>query len=153
MKKYKMPYLGKNRKIRLRIASYQNNGNLAIEIEVKSGLFHWEAWDMLTVNVVPQSGPNFALIDTNKLGDDVVSWLVEKKLAVPTSWAERSGFCLYPQVMFHTDALTQADPEGYQGHIRHWEARKNDGAQNRGEANRGDQDEYEFLFGGKSSHE
>lgn len=123
MKTFTMPYRGKMRKVRFRVGSYQQYGDLAIDIEVRRWPFHWECWDRLTVNIIPQIGPNFALIDTNKLGEDVVPWLEESNLAFSTRWAERSGFCMYPQVIFHGYMLKKADPKGYRRHLCEWDER------------------------------
>lgn len=129
MKNYRMLYCGKERTVRLRIVNYANNGNLAIRIDSKIGASRWQAGRMLTVNVISQIGPEFALIDTNNMGDHMVPWLEDNGLAISTGWAERSGFCLYPQVMFFEEALEEADPKGYREHIRQWEERNAGGNQ------------------------
>ena len=126
MRAYRMPYMGKVRKVRFHIASYQNTGNLAIEIMAKMGPFRWEPCDMMTVNLSKQFGPEFALIDTNHVGEEVLGWLIRKKLAIKTGWAEQSGFCMYPQVRFHKDFLKRADPEGYRELISYWEIKTDD---------------------------
>lgn len=123
MKTYQRRYMGKKQTVRLRVASYRNNGNLAVQMEYRRHLFSWQSGDVLTVNLTDQEEPDSAYIDTNNLGDEVVTWLEETGLAIPTGWLERSGFCHYPQVVFDRNALKEADPVGYQIHMEQWSER------------------------------
>lgn len=157
MKTYKMKLYGKEHTVRLSIASYVNNGNLAVALEVKRGLSFWDDAGMLTVNIGPQQEPNLAMIDTNNLGNEIIEFLKENDLARSTGWAEYCGFCRYPQVMFSPDALKQADPQGYQEHISQWETRASGGKQDSEVVNTLDEedeeDEIVRLFSSKNYHE
>lgn len=108
--------------IRLHICSYQTYGNLAIEMEALIN-GEWGPWNTLTVNITPRFGPNFALIDTNNNGEEIMTWLTENGLGVPTIGWERSGYCIYPEFMFFEKKLREISESEYETHLRGWNQR------------------------------
>ena len=122
--KFKMPCCGGIKEVRLCVHSYDLYGNLAIETRIRTGPFRWETADMLTVNISPRGNADYALIDTNKLGGNILAWLEETHLAIPTDREEQSGFCIYPECHFNPELLMNVDPKGYARHIRQWNERR-----------------------------
>lgn len=117
LKKY-----GETYQIRMRINTYVDFNNLAIERDALiDGI--WQDWDTLTVNLIPcWKGPNYAFLDTNNCGQDCVEWLVKNGFGMPTGVTERSGFCSYPEFCFSENKLREVDAEGYEDHIEQWES-------------------------------
>lgn len=112
---------GKTYPIRVRVNTYANYNNLAIERDVQID-GDWHGWDTLTVNLIPcTSGPNYAFLDTNDCGEDCVEWLINNGFGRPTGIRESSGFCTYPEFQFSEEKLRAVDAEGYEEHVKQWE--------------------------------
>jgi len=85
--------------IRLHICSYLDNGNLGIDMEAFiDGI--WEDWHMLTINVTPRFGPDFALIDTNNNGVEIYSGLLRTAWVFRLSGRSAAAFAFIPSLCF-----------------------------------------------------
>ncbi len=93
--------------VTFRKSHYVENDNLYVGI-VCWGEGYPEPWSDLTVNLSVKCEDDCAFIDINNNGE-VIDWLIENNIAVPTGRVEASGFCLYPEVRFNKDFLAQLD--------------------------------------------
>lgn len=98
--------------VALKIARY-NTGNLAVILMRKEEAGYWDVWTVLTVSLPVLCDTNCAYIDVNNNGEEILEWLTQNQLAVPTGRSERSGYCEYPEYRFNRAALKHLDPEGY----------------------------------------
>ena len=119
MKVYAYKKYGKKYKVRLEIGKYACGKHLAIEMiywDTEDKM--WLPWSTLTVNL-PQYGlsENYAFIDTNNNGEEIVKWLEKNNLAKFQDGYGYSGMCAYPLFYFEPDVLREIDPEGYQRYI------------------------------------
>lgn len=110
---------GKTYRVELRVKSYVDHCNLAIE------LIDWteedpEPWGILTVNLDGKRDKDCAFIDINNL-QQAISWLEKNELAVPTGRIMQSGYVFYPEYHFHRDKLMEIDPEGYEGYSQRFD--------------------------------
>ena len=93
-------YFGNDVEVKVKKATYQNNGNLAVQL-----LYHdkeydfWEPYATLTVNL-GKLPDGYAYIDINNVpnGDLFVE---ENHLGEPTGDYGFSGFCCYPLYKFY----------------------------------------------------
>lgn len=106
MARLKLTAWGSEHEITLRINTYLENGNLAIE------MFCWdegfpEPWSVLTVNLIDEEKclPNCAYIDTNNNGENIVDWLEANKLGIRTGNLGVSGWCVYPEFKFNMEEV------------------------------------------------
>ena len=116
MKIFDLESYGRTHKIQLNITSY-NEGNLAISMT------SWEdgepePWSSLTVNMPSCRPRNCAYIDTNNNDQEILAWIIQNGLAVPTGNTAYSGYCEYPEYRFRPDILEQIDPEGYAAYLQ-----------------------------------
>lgn len=88
------------------IDTYIQNGNLYVGLITHEEGYP-EPWSDLTVNLGVKCKENCAYIDTNNNGNEIIEWLVENKLGVPTGHMRPSGFCVYPEFEFNMDVLMQ----------------------------------------------
>ena len=94
--------------IKLGKTSYLNNGTLAVVMLEVLDNGEEEEYDVLTVNINDSSllaSDTDAFIDTNNMGQDIVQWLVENKIAKKTPFVGFSGYCSYPLMSFTKQAL------------------------------------------------
>ena len=83
-------------------ANYENNGNLAVLLyEKESG----EMYGCVSVNL-DFLMPGFAFVDTNNMGEEIVPFLKENKIAKPTGRYRDSGFCRFQLWEFNMNKLT-----------------------------------------------
>ncbi|WP_326975321.1 DUF4313 domain-containing protein [Caproicibacter sp. BJN0012] len=111
MKLYDLKKYGSVHPLQLEVCTYPE-GNLAITMTT------WEdgapePWDTLTVNLDGVRKRECAFIDTNNNGQEILKWIADHKLGVPTGLLGFSGYCVYPEYHFFPDALKEMDPEGY----------------------------------------
>lgn len=64
-----------------------------------------EPYSRLTVNLGNKLPPDTAYIDSNNNGEEIMNWLIEKRLGKPTGNWGHSGFCSYPEFKFDIDRL------------------------------------------------
>ena len=103
----------------LKIKHY-GNGNLAIVLYYMNGGI-LDIWTVVTVNLALLiCDENCAYIDVNNNGKEILTWLVQNKLATPTKRIDRYGYCIYPMYQFDPEALKSCDPEGYAEYIKYW---------------------------------
>jgi len=95
--------------VTFRKSNYVDNNNLYIGIVCWDEGFP-EPWSDLTVNLWWfKCDEDCALIDTNNNGEQIIDWLIENNIAVPTGRKEISGFCVYPEVRFNKEFLAKLD--------------------------------------------
>lgn len=83
-------------------ANYENNDNLAVILyEKESG----EMYGVVSVNLCPLL-PNFAFVDTNNMGENIIDFLKENKIATSTGTYRQSGWCRFPLYEFDMGKLT-----------------------------------------------
>lgn len=111
---------GKIHKIELKVQSYIEESNLAIEM-VDWDKQEPEPWGILTVNLDGRREKDCAFIDINNLGDKVLPWLEENGLARPTGRMQQSGYAVYPECRFDASRLQQLDAKGYQVYLERFE--------------------------------
>lgn len=97
--------------VRLQVAQYCN-GNLAIKLLFWNECF-WDVWTVLTVNLIIACNRDCAYIDVNNNGGEILEWLTQNQLAVPTGRRMQAGYCEYPEYRFDRAVLKRLDPEGY----------------------------------------
>lgn len=90
---------GKDHKISFHLANYTNN-NLYIGLRMhdEDGI---EPWSDLTVNLDVKLPPDRAYVDINNNGREILNWLIDNELAIPTFSTRISGFCEYPEFIFN----------------------------------------------------
>ena len=93
---------GKYWPIYLDIATYAENGSLAIQMLTDDNGF-MEPWSMLTVNLSVTLPEGYAYVDTNNNGDEILDWIIENELGELTGELGYSGFCIYPLVKFNLE--------------------------------------------------
>lgn len=101
MKNYKLRAWGADHLIRLEIGRYSNNGNLAIEMYTDEG----EPWSSLTVNLYEKLPPDYAYVDINDNGNEIITWIQKNGIGEPTGRVRSSGFCIFPEVKFNLDSI------------------------------------------------
>lgn len=106
---------GKRLKLRPEVGAFYT-GNMAIL------LYDWssgrpEPWYHLTVNTHLICPPNCTLINTDLLGDEILTWISEQHLAAPTGRFVGAGDCMYREYRFDPQALQRFDPEGYRKYL------------------------------------
>ena len=107
-KVYNYDAFGDKHQIILARTSYKSNNSIAVLMIEKMPDGSEEDWATLTVNLVDAIVPadsETAYIDTNNLGEDIIRWLSNNRIAVKTAFFGRSGYCTYPLVMFTKGAL------------------------------------------------
>jgi len=116
MKTFDLKKYGSTWPIQLKISVYLYGGGLAIQmISHEDGIA--EPWSYLTVNLDAIPPLNCAFIDTNGNGEDILEWIAQHNLAVPTGRYEYSGYCKYPEYRFEEALLRELDPIGYEGYL------------------------------------
>ena len=109
---YKHRIAGQETEVKLKVASYRNNGTMAVQlfsrIEDYMGdcpsseqLPFEDPYAVLTVNL-PESerlAANEQFVDSNNL-HGIGDWLVQNGIAVPTNHLAQSGFCIYQAYAF-----------------------------------------------------
>ena len=97
---------GENHPMTFDLDRYADNGNLYVGL-----VTHEEGypapWSNLTVNLGTRCKENCAFIDINNNGNEIMEWLMQNGLAVPTGEMKYSGFCVYPEVKFNMEKLMQ----------------------------------------------
>ena len=103
----KLERYGKVHDITFQLDRYAFRGGLAILMNCNED-FPNEPYGILTVNLedYPTSG-NKAFVDTNNLGDEILAWIEENNLGVPTGEIGYSGFCVYPEYSFNLDEINK----------------------------------------------
>ena len=104
---------GRKYPIQLKVTSYLNNGNLAIQ------MYDWiegypEPWAMLTVNLWDVCEKDCAYVDTNNNGKKILDWIKKNNLGRVTGRERCSGYCKYPEVHFNEERLRELDQDGYE---------------------------------------
>lgn len=121
MKIFELHKYGTAYPIQLEVATYPE-GNLAITMTTWSSGVP-EPWSNLTVNLEGRRKRDFAFIDINNNGSEILSWIIRHGLGVPTGQTQQSGYCVYPEFHFRPDILRQIDPDGYGTYIQEQNAR------------------------------
>ena len=105
MYEYQIKSWGNIYTVRAERHKYWNNGRLAVKLKC---LPDNEPFGNVTVNIYyPLSNDSvkeFAFVDTNNF-PDIESWLKDNKLAVPTGYYGKSGYCCYPEYKFDLSKL------------------------------------------------
>lgn len=112
MKTFDLNRFGKTYTIQLKAGVYYYGGNLYIEM-LSLEDDDIEPWSDLTVNLGPILPLNCAYIDVNNNGSDILDWLRQHRIAVPTGRYGYSGFCRYPEYLFNEQLLREIDADGY----------------------------------------
>lgn len=99
-------------KVELIIGWYEKNGNLSIRLMTRDDGY-LEPLAVLTINTGVICPKDCAYIDVNNLPEEILSWIVSNKLAVPTGRHAIRGYCEYPEFHFDAKVLQKFDPEGY----------------------------------------
>lgn len=89
--------------IRIERHNYMN-GRLAINLVCVPAN---EPFGVITVNIdypLSRQRNDLAFVDTNNF-PDIESWLKDNKLAVPTGYYGKSGYCCYPEYKFDLSKL------------------------------------------------
>lgn len=108
MKLFDLCYMGEVHKVQLKAGYYESNGNLAIQmIECEDGVPAWP-WSTLTVNLGVDCPKDCAYIDVNNNGSEILSWITENGLAVPTGNVSAG----YPEYCFDHKILEGIELEG-----------------------------------------
>lgn len=87
--------------------NYLNNNNLYI------GVIAWdegypEPWCDMTVNLQGKLPDNYAYVDTNNGGNELLEFIIENNLGTQVG-VGASGFCVYPLVKFHEDFVNNIE--------------------------------------------
>lgn len=90
--------------VKLSIAHYQNNGNLAIQMICVNGEYENEPFAFLTVNLNEKLPENCAYIDINNLRQAFDFCLLNKLAEFDYSF-KQSGYCSYPLMRFNMDEI------------------------------------------------
>ena len=108
-KVYSLSFYGETYNVVLRKGSYHSNKTLAVEIVEKHDDGTEEDFGTLTVNIsasdVLANNTNKAFIDTNNLGEKILTWLVDNGIAKSDGYSAPSGYCYYPLVTFNDDVM------------------------------------------------
>lgn len=114
MRLFDLCYKGEVHKIQLNVSFYEANGNLGIRmIEWENGM-PGEPWSTLTINTGIKCRECCAYIDVNKNGKEILAWIEENRLAVPTG----NSIAGYPEYRFDYELLREITLEEYiQGHM------------------------------------
>ena len=116
MKTFDLKYFGKTYAIRLIADAYYHGGNLYVGTATfEDG--YVEPCSDLTVNLGSILPLNCAYIDVNNNGSDILDWLQQNKIAVPTGRYRCSGICKYPEYLFDEHLLRESDPDGYSQYL------------------------------------
>ena len=97
---------GKSHKISFHLANYADNGNLYIGMLIHDDKYP-EPWGDLTVNLGFKLPSDRAYVDSNNNGREILNWLIDNELAIPTFATKRSGFCEYPEFIFNMPKLVK----------------------------------------------
>lgn len=110
MKTYKLEKYGETYEIALAKGTYASNGTLAILMYLVENGEITELWNDLTTNIPMSSAhDNFAYIDTNNNGKDIVEWLEKNKIGKDTLSTASSGWCVYPLFKFDKKVLAEME--------------------------------------------
>lgn len=91
---------GETYKIRLKLTTYAENGNLAIIAECWDEEYkYWDRFSVFTVNLSEKLPEDCAYIDINN-SPDLPDWIKEHGIGEPTGKVSQSGFCAYPLYKF-----------------------------------------------------
>lgn len=114
MRLFDLCYKGEVHKIQLDVSFYEVNGNLAIRmIECENGM-PAEPWSTLTINTGIKCRQYCAYIDVDKNGKEILAWIEDNRLAVPTG----NSIAGYPEYRFNSELLREIMLEDYiQGHM------------------------------------
>lgn len=97
---------GKDHEISFHLANYANNNNLYIGL-ITHDEGSLEPWSDLTVNLGSKLPPDRAYVDLNNNGREIINWLIDNELAIPTFATKISGFCEYPEFIFNMPKLIE----------------------------------------------
>lgn len=106
MKMLTLNKYGKEHPITFELGRYELNGNLYVGMITHENGYP-EPWQNLTVNLGLKCENNYAFIDTNNNGHEILYWLLENCLGVLTGREIRSGWCTYPEFLFFPDKLLE----------------------------------------------
>lgn len=85
-------------------SAYANNGRMYLGLWCKEEDY-FEPWTDITVNLFgPITDENCAFVDNNNC-PDIVQFLEQSGLAVPTGRVRQSGWCVYPEYRFNMDEV------------------------------------------------
>ncbi len=106
--KYELEMYGNTYDIILRRGSYSTNKTLAIAMICVDKSGFEEPYATLTVNIDDSdvlANKTRAFVDTNNLGEKILTWIVDNKLGKHTGYRGCSGFCSYPLVEFDENVI------------------------------------------------
>lgn len=97
---------GSDHHMTFHLANYADNGTLYVGL-LTSEEGYEEPWQNLTVNLNESClcDENYAYIDINNNGSEIISWLEQNNLGEVTEIWAASGFCMYPKFRFNMDEL------------------------------------------------
>ena len=104
MKTLTLKAWGQSHKISFHLANYANNNNLYIGMVMHDDEFP-EPYGDLTVNLDVKLPPDRAYVDHINNGREILEWLIDNELAIPTFSTKVSGFCEYPEFIFNMPEL------------------------------------------------
>lgn len=101
---------GSNHQMTFELNRYADNGNLYVGLIANENGYP-EPWQNLTVNLGVKCEENYAFIDTNNNGWEIIDWLLRNRLGLLTGIEMRSGWCSYPEFHFFPDRLLEYTSE------------------------------------------
>lgn len=96
---------GETHPIELQRMKYVSNNNLAVHMVTHEAGYP-EAWSNLTVNLDDNLDDDCGYVDTNNNGEEILSWIEENGIGVPTGRIGYSGWCAYPEYRFDLRKMT-----------------------------------------------
>lgn len=95
---------GQSHEISFHLANYADNNNLYIGL-IMHDEDGTEPYGDLTVNLDVKLPSDCAYVDLNNNGREILNWLIDNELAIPTFSTRISGFCEYPEFIFNMPEL------------------------------------------------
>jgi hypothetical protein len=99
-----MTFYGKERPMSFALNNYRENDNLYVGLITNEDGYP-KPWSDLTVNLSIKCDDDCSYIDVNNNGTEIIQWLVENNLGIPTGMIEFSGWCAYPEFKFNMAEL------------------------------------------------
>ena len=107
--------------VRLKVSNY-SNGCLEVTLFFYFQDGSFSTWTPITVGLeLPLCDKDCAYIDLYLIGQEILDWLVQNKIATPTRRICNPDGCPYQIYRFDPEVLKSLDPVGYAEYIEHWE--------------------------------
>lgn len=101
----KLNSYGKEFDIYLILDNYLENDNLYVGMITTNNGFP-EPFGDLTVNIGIKCEENYSYIDINN-NPNIIQWLIDNNLGIPTGDMNWSGFVLYPEFKFNMEEINK----------------------------------------------